>query len=397
MTRSILSRRLGALAFILIFATQLRAQMMEQQQQQPPQQQPQQQARTENIRGTVSSIEENKLVVHDGGMTEVKLARETRYRKVDDATKDFKDVTRNDVVQGMYVSVANTRNGDEIVARYVFVASDRDALNAAWAKKHEEDAKKAAGAAGAAGATAPQVATPVPAPTVEVAPATAPSADVPVSQLDPTVAAVKTGTNGEKFLQMHQKFLARAKEGNIGVLFLGDSITAGWEKAPDVWAKYYEPLHAANFGIGGDRTQHVLWRIENGELEGISPKVVVLMIGTNNSNSDPAGRIAMAIERIVQEIRGKLPKTRILLLGVFPRSRETDKPDQMDTIRRVNETISRLDDGGKTVKYLDIGDKFLGPDGKVPRDIMPDALHPNEKGYQIWAEAMQATLEEMLK
>ena len=137
MIRSILPWRLGVVAFISVFAAPLLAQST-----QPlaPTTQPQ---RTENVRGTVSSIDETKLVVHDGNMTEVKLARETRYRRVDFTTKDFKDVTRGDVIQGMYVSVSNTRNGDEIVARYVFVANDRETMNAAWAKKHEEDAKKA--------------------------------------------------------------------------------------------------------------------------------------------------------------------------------------------------------------------------------------------------------------
>jgi lysophospholipase L1-like esterase len=371
-----MNRRLSILSCltVLVLTAQLRAQ-----QQEPY-------PRGENIRGTVSSIDDKRLVLTDGSDTEIALTADTHYRKVDDATHEFKDVARGDVKKGMYGTVANFRNGNQIIARYVFLATDRDTLNAGWARKHEEDAKKAA--------TASQ---PTTTPTAEPA-STQRSADVPLSHQDPTIAAVKTGPNGEKFLQMHQKFLARAKEGNIGVLFLGDSITAGWTKAPDLWAQRYEPLHAANFGIGGDRTQHVLWRIENGELDiKPDPKVVVLMIGTNNSNTDPAGQIAMAIEKIVQEIHGKLPRTRILLLGVFPRSRPTDKPDQMDTIHRINETISKLDDGGKTVKYLDIGDKFLGPDGKVPLDIMPDGLHPNEKGYQIWADAMQPVLDQLMK
>src|SRR5882757_1886694 len=98
---------------------------------------------------------------------------------------------------------------------------------------------------------------------------------------DPTVPAPKTGSPA--FFTQHESFLKRAKEGPIGVLFLGDSITAGWGKAPDVWKKYYDAWQPANFGIGGDRTEHVLWRMENGELEGISPKVCVLMIGTNNT------------------------------------------------------------------------------------------------------------------
>ena len=134
---------------------------------------------------------------------------------------------------------------------------------------------------------------------------------------DPTIPAVKTGKSGPLFLQMHEKFLKEAKEGNIDLLFLGDSITANWTKAPEIWAKNYAPLHAANFGIGGDRTQHVLWRITNGELDGIHPKVCVLMIGTNNSNSDNAEPIADAITKIVSIVREKTG-AKVLLLAVFP-------------------------------------------------------------------------------
>ena len=158
----------------------------------------------------------------------------------------------------------------------------------------------------------------------------------------------------------------------------------------------YEPRHAANFGIGGDRTQHVLWRLENGELDGIKPKVAVLMIGTNNSNSDSAEPIADAIKLIVQKIRAKCPDTKVLLLAIFPRNKPADTPAQLATIAKVNEIIAKLDDG-KTVWFLDINKVFLGPEGKVPADIMPDFLHPNEHGYQLWADAMEPKLAEMLK
>jgi lysophospholipase L1-like esterase len=214
----------------------------------------------------------------------------------------------------------------------------------------------------------------------------------PGSALVPAIRAKPTN-----WVARHEGYVARAKEGGVNILFMGDSITDNWHtKGSNIWNKYYAPRHAANFGIGGDRTQHVLWRIENGELAVIKPKVTVLMIGTNNSNSDPAEDIAKAIRLIIDEIHARLPDTKILLLAVFPRNKPTDKPGQMDKIHQVNELISKFDDGSK-VRYLDIGPKFLGPDGKVPADIMADFLHPTEKGYQVWADAMNPTLDAMMK
>ncbi|HEV3262631.1 MAG TPA: platelet-activating factor acetylhydrolase IB subunit [Gemmataceae bacterium] len=200
-----------------------------------------------------------------------------------------------------------------------------------------------------------------------------------------------------KDVNRHEGFLKEAKKGGIDVLFLGDSITDGWRGGgKDVWNKYYKPLHAANFGIGGDRTEHVLWRLEHGELEGIHPKVAVLMIGTNNLGSNTPEQIADGIKAIVDDIRDKTPKTKILLLGVFPRSFKADDPARAK-IKEINDTIAKMDDGGKHLRYLDIGDKFLDKNGDLPKEVMPDALHPNRKGYEVWAEAMQPTLEKMLK
>ena len=217
---------------------------------------------------------------------------------------------------------------------------------------------------------------------------------------DPSVPAPKK--NNPAFFKMHESFLARAKSGPVGVLFLGDSITAGWGKAPKVWEKYYGDLQPANFGIGGDRTEHVLWRMANGELEGISPKVVVLMLGTNNTASSSAAQIAAADQKIVDQLRAKLPNSKVLVLGVFPRGPRKNKDKsfddavkKMEIIRAVNTELAKLDDG-KMVRYLDISEKFL-VDGKIPADVMPDQLHPNAKGYQIWAEAMQPLLKKMLE
>ncbi len=203
-------------------------------------------------------------------------------------------------------------------------------------------------------------------------------------------------TSMNRDIPRHKKFLEIAKKGGVEVLFLGDSITHGWE-GQKAWKKYFQPLKAANFGIGGDQTGHVLWRLtEGGELEGISPKVAVLMIGTNNSGRDSAEQIAQGITLIIKTIQEKSPTTKVLLLGIFPRGEKAGTPIR-GKLAQVNQIVAKLDDGGKTVKYLDIGDKFLEKDGSLSRAIMPDFLHLSPRGYEIWAEAITPTLQEMLK
>ena len=221
--------------------------------------------------------------------------------------------------------------------------------------------------------------------------AAANTATIPVPRTIPT-----------NWLARHESFLAEAKKGNFNLVFIGDSITDGWRnKGSNVWAKYYAPRGALNLGIGGDRTEHVLWRIENGELDNLKPKVVVLMIGTNNTGKEKDGtprntpaEVIEGITAIVKAVQAKLPESKILLLAIFPRG-EKDSP-QREQIREINQGIAKLADGKKVI-FLDIGQKFLAPDGTLPREIMPDLLHPNEKGYQIWAEAIETTLAEMLK
>jgi len=193
------------------------------------------------------------------------------------------------------------------------------------------------------------------------------------------------------------------------VLFLGDSITAGWAtRAKHIWDHYYAKLDAANFGISGDTTQNVIWRIENGELDGIHPKVVVLMIGTNNSASHTGAEIAAADKKIVAMIRAKIPETKVLLLAIFPRGPRKDATGvitekvatetklRVTAINEANAELAKLDDG-VNVRYLDIGKAFLADDGTIPSIIMRDQLHPNAAGYQLWVEAMQPLLTEMLK
>jgi beta-glucosidase len=212
-------------------------------------------------------------------------------------------------------------------------------------------------------------------------------------------------TPAQKDPQRHEQFLkdkAEALEkGPVNLLWVGDSITDAWRGGPQnkLYVQRWGKHNPLNIGISGDKTEHVLWRLDNGEVEGIRPKAVVVMIGTNNLGNPPKATpedTAAGVTCVVRSLREKLPDAKILLLGVFPRGAKADDPYRAQ-IKTINDTIAKLDDGGKHVTYLDIGDKFLAPDGTLPADIMPDALHPNEKGYQIWADAIGPTLDGMLK
>ena len=196
-------------------------------------------------------------------------------------------------------------------------------------------------------------------------------------------------------MKRHESFNTRVAKGNVDLVFIGDSITQGWEgRGKGVWEKFYGKRNTVNLGIGGDRTQHVIWRLDNGNLKDITPKAAVIMIGTNNSGSNSSKEIADGVRAIVKQIRAKSPKTQILLLGVFPRgTNNEDKRRQVNA--DANKIFSKLDNG-KYVHYLDIGPKFLEKNGTLTREIMPDLLHLSEKGYTIWAESIEAQLGKLL-
>ena len=219
----------------------------------------------------------------------------------------------------------------------------------------------------------------------------------------PDIAAPKFAKDGSPepgFVKRHEGYAQIAKAGGVDLAFFGDSITDGWHGKKEIWDAAFGKYKPANFGIGGDRTQHVIWRINNGELEGITPKAAVVMIGTNNSGSDSAEGIAKGVTAVVKAIHEKSPKTKVLLLAVFPRGEKastTEKPNPTrEKLKQVNEIIAKLDNG-KNVFYLDIGAKFLETDGSLTKEIMPDFLHLSSKGYQIWADAISAKLEQLMK
>lgn len=235
---------------------------------------------------------------------------------------------------------------------------------------------------------------------VQMAPATRAGEAPPPVPSDPSIGIPKTGN--ETFFKKHESFLRRGKEGPIGILFLGDSITEGWgTKAPELWEEHFGKFQPANFGIGGDGMQHVIWRVEQGELDDINPRLVVLMLGTNNTAAHTAEQILAAHRKLHGLIREKLPAAKLLIVAVLPRGpRERDGKvgfeHRMGVIRTVNAGLAKLADG-KQVRFLDVGPLFLGADGKIPNELMPDQLHPNAAGYRIFAEALKPVIEEMMK
>jgi len=197
------------------------------------------------------------------------------------------------------------------------------------------------------------------------------------------------------WIKRHEEMNARVKKGNVDLIFIGDSITQGWEGAgKQVWDEFYGKRNAVNLGIGGDQTQHVLWRLANGNIKDISPKLAVLMIGTNNVHAFKPEEIAAGVKAIVHKLRADLPKTKVLVLAIFPRGPNKDDPLRQ-TVMKTNELLAKLDDG-KMVRFLDIGPKFLQEDGTLSKEIMPDLLHLSTKGYRIWAEAIEPAVAEVL-
>ncbi|MBN1887586.1 MAG: hypothetical protein JW850_06335 [Thermoflexales bacterium] len=205
----------------------------------------------------------------------------------------------------------------------------------------------------------------------------------------------------EHFIERHATFLKRIKEGPIGLLFLGDSITRRWVDVPGLWNHYFARYRPANFGVGGDVTQSLLWRVQHGEIDDIDPRVIVLLIGTNNVPTHTGADIAAAIRQVVDMIRMKLPETKILLLAILPRGpqrqdrADANNPYYMDIIHTANAELAKLDNGD-SIRFLDMGSQFIGPDGNIQTAFMPDQLHLVEPGYKIWGEAMKELLEEMI-
>jgi lysophospholipase L1-like esterase len=219
------------------------------------------------------------------------------------------------------------------------------------------------------------------------APATQPQQLPPY---DPTIDRPRSA----KWIKLHEACLQEASKGPYDVIFLGDSITDNWHtKGSDIFQQCYAPLHTLNLGVGGDHTENVLWRLHHGEVAGLNPKVIVLMIGTNNYRNEVPD-IVRGVTAVVKDLRDKMRDARILLLGIFPRGQLPTDPLRAK-LAEVNTQIAKLDDGDH-IKYLDIGKAFLNDNGVITQQVMGDFLHPTAYGYVLWAKAMNPTLAELL-
>jgi lysophospholipase L1-like esterase len=200
----------------------------------------------------------------------------------------------------------------------------------------------------------------------------------------------------------HQQLLAKAKTGRTDVYFVGDSIARRWGALdyPDFlahWKKTFHGWNAGNFAWGADRTENILWRLENGELDGVSPKVIVILAGTNNVGKDPgddakADEITRGLAAIVATCRRRAPGATIVLTAVFPRN---DTPAAMPVIARINANLAKIADG-KSIRFLDVNAKLADASGRLFDGMMVDGLHPSLKGYEVWAEGLRPILTELL-
>lgn len=188
-----------------------------------------------------------------------------------------------------------------------------------------------------------------------------------------------------------------ASDSDADLVFLGDSITQGWLKnGKEVWDKFYGDRRALNFGIGMAETGNLLWRINAGHFDIIQPRLIVLLIGTNNSqySKHTPQQISEGVATVVKELLIRQPKTKILLLGIFPRGTTTDDPYRLNN-EATNRLIARIGDG-EQIFFRDISEVFLRPDRSVIKELMADPVHLNRQGYLRWAEAMEKDIKQLL-
>ncbi|ACE85659.1 mucin-desulfating sulfatase (N-acetylglucosamine-6-sulfatase) [Cellvibrio japonicus Ueda107] len=195
--------------------------------------------------------------------------------------------------------------------------------------------------------------------------------------------------------RMHAEDVLIAEHDQVDLLFIGDSITAGWDW--QLWQTHFAPLKAANFAIGADHTGNVLWRLQHGTIGQLHPKLIVVLIGVNNLGhlQESPEQAADGITRVVQQLQLAWPNSRILLNAVFPFDEKADSPNRAKA-KRLNSIISKLGNN-KTIFFKDYGHVFLQKDGSIAAEVMADFLHPTPAGYKIWAEAMTPDIHKLLQ
>jgi lysophospholipase L1-like esterase len=207
-------------------------------------------------------------------------------------------------------------------------------------------------------------------------------------------AVVPVPGGGDTWWARHRAINDRVKQGHVDLIYIGDSIIRSWTwEGQPVWDHYYAKRNGVVMGMTGDRTERVLWRLQNGNVDGISPKLAIVMIGQNNGPFNTGEEIGAGVTAIVQTLRQKLPQTKILLLAIFPRG-EKPTPER-GVLAKANEIAAKLADG-KNVFYMDVNYLFLRPDGSIPASLMPDFEHPNREGHRVWAAATEPKIAELM-
>jgi lysophospholipase L1-like esterase len=200
----------------------------------------------------------------------------------------------------------------------------------------------------------------------------------------------------DQWMERHNRVVERVKRGDVGIAFIGNSLTQRWESSGlPIWNKYYAPRNAVNMGFDGDGTQNVLWRLDHGEIDGISPKLAVVLIGSNHVNGYSIEQISDGIKAVCCRIKTKLPETKILLLAILPRGDASAAAAYR--LNKASEEASRIADNRK-IFYLNISERFLDIDGNVSKQMMTiDGVHLTLTGYQTLAEALEPTISKLLK
>jgi beta-glucosidase len=218
------------------------------------------------------------------------------------------------------------------------------------------------------------------------------AAAAPAAKVNTAVVPEPGGS--DTWRERHKAMNDRVKEGHVDLVYIGDSIVGNWKwDGKPVWDYYYAKRNGVIEGISGDRTQQVLWRLQHGNVDGITPKLAIVMIGQNNGPFNTGEEIAEGVTAIVKTLRQKLPETKILVLAIFQRG---EKPtEERAVLSKANEIISKLADG-KHIFYMDVNHVFLRPDGSIPASLMPDFEHPNEEGHRVWAAAIEPKVAELM-
>jgi len=224
--------------------------------------------------------------------------------------------------------------------------------------------------------------------------------DVEVSRVETMQIPVHQATTPvirlqKQCVKMHEDINKLASKGGIDLVFIGDSIVEFWgNRGKQVWAKYYAPRRGANFGINGDCTEHIAWRVDNGNFDNISPKLVIVLAGTNNTRFNTAEQISDGVTLIVQKLRKKVPNAKILVMAIFPQGKRLDDYRRVKSVS-ANKTLKGIADG-RMVHYIDIGHVFLKKDGTIDPKLLDDYVHPTPEGYRLWAEAIEPKVAELM-